>query len=882
MNGVRHFAVAVVAFGGVAFLVGCVDRPPITFGIGTAEHAAYFPIDPSTVHAIDRVAIDGPIGCASCHVAEASFAEFSCVSCHEHRQGGRDPDGSLGMDEVHAGNSAYRYQSSSCLTCHATGQAAEISRDAHDSFFPIAIGTTHGTTSCSGCHIEPSSRRVVTCTGCHQDTDGDGVGEHDAAPMAAVHGTEMASLGYAWDTASCRTCHARAENPGRLVQHETAFPIAAGTTHAGYGCADCHSNARDRGALTCTSCHEQGDAGGDAHGEPEMLAAHQNGAVPGYQWEPTACYACHQQAQVPGVLEHERFFPIAAGTTHALGATIDDPAVVVSCQTCHKDPADARNITCVDCHAHDEPVMVDTVGADHSLFPDYLWESNSCVFCHQGGQVRLAHPFFPVEGVDVHAADDPDTAAIDGITCGDCHASQLQRTLLACTSCHDHTATIEATNHGAEMSRFGYRFESAACFTCHETAQVPGRFDHEPIWPLLAPSGNGRHQGRACTECHTSRENRTANLSCTACHEATSNQDARDVHGSARMAEVHNGIGGYAFTPTVCVECHTDGTAASASANLPHDAFPIGAGATHAVTGNGGQVNCVDCHTTAGRFDLATLDCRSCHLQVNDGGGARDVHGEPRLAEKHTGVTDYVWSTPACLECHPSGEPAGTFAHLDFPITTGTVHAGIGCNECHGTGARTDRNSLQCTQCHTATVNRSPTVAQIHNGVPTFGTTSPDCLRCHPNAEPVGPMDHNAYFPVDVGTAHGSGAYVAKIAVTETSCTACHQSRTDRALNDCAGCHASVPPALASAHSRVRGFSATNNVGCKQCHADADVYPLSRHGAFDPRHEGARCAQCHQTTRTDKPWGINFTANTNCIGCHHRAGCTFTNQGPCD
>lgn len=858
--------------------VGCLRPSPLTFGIGADEHARYFPIDDAAVHRLGFEATDGAIACASCHASEESFAEFSCVSCHEHRQNGRDDDGSLGMDEVHAGNGAYRYASSSCLGCHQSGLAAELSRQAHEPFFPIAPETAHGATSCAGCHIEPSTRAVVTCTGCHQDVDGDGLGDHDAAPMAATHGSEMAAIGYAWDSGSCRRCHARADVPGTLPEHEGAFPIAAGTVHSSYACADCHTSRQDRGALACITCHEQRD-GGDAHGEAEMLAAHDDGAVPGYQWEATACYGCHQRAQVPGLLEHERFFPIAPGTTHALGSSIDDPPVVVSCQSCHADPGDARNVTCVGCHAHDEPVLAPT----HTAFPDYRWDNSSCVFCHQGGQRRLEHPFFPVSAQDVHRADDTNTAVIDGITCGECHASQIQRTLLACTSCHEHTATIEADHHGVEMSRFGYAYQANACFSCHQQAQVPGTLDHEPLWPLATPSGNGRHQGRPCVDCHSSRENRAANLSCTACHEPTSAADVRDVHGSERLAEVHGGIGGYAFTPTVCVECHVDGTASSAAANLPHTAFPIGAGTTHAVSGNGGALECVDCHTAAGRFDLATLDCRACHLQVDDGdgGGARDVHGESRLNGLHSAVGDYVFATPSCLECHQNGEPSGTFAHPDFPIAASTAHAGIGCADCHGTGARTDRNALQCSQCHAASVNLAPTLAQLHDGVPTFGASSPDCLRCHPNAEPVGPMDHNAYFPIDSGTAHGGGAYQQKVADSETSCTACHLSRTNRAQNDCAACHAGVAPAIATAHSRVRGVSATNSDGCKQCHADADVYRLSAHRAFDPRHEGARCAQCHVASRTDKPWAIDFGANTSCRACHN-AQCSFQNQGPCD
>jgi hypothetical protein len=866
----------------VAVVASACARPPsgdITFGVGTEEHAPFFPIDPQAVHALDRAAVDGPITCVSCHTNGGTFTAFSCVSCHEHRQHGVDADGSRGMDEVHAGKAGYRYESGSCLSCHATGNAAEVSRAAHGDF-PIAEGSAHAATSCAGCHIDGSNRAVVTCAGCHDDTDGDGAADHDAAPMAAVHGTEMAALGYVWETSACLSCHARAEVPGRL-DHDAVFPVSSGTTHAGKSCVDCHTSRTDRAALSCTGCHEArpGTPGtpGDAHGEAEMRAVHDDGALPGYQWESGSCYACHQQAQVPGSLDHERFFPVGAGSVHAIGASIDDPAVVVSCESCHQDPSDTRNVTCTTCHAHDETTMAPT----HTPFPDYEWDSTSCIFCHEGGQKRLNHTFFPVGAGSVHVADDPATSAVDGLTCSQCHASQIDRRALACTTCHDHAATTEAQHHGTEMTRFGYSFDSSACFGCHATSQVPGRFDHEPIWPLLPPSGAGAHDGRACVDCHSSRENRAANLSCTSCHEATSAEDARDVHGQPRLAEVHTGIPGYAFTPTVCVECHTDGTAASAATNLPHDGFPIGAGQTHAVTGNGGALSCADCHVVDGSFALATLDCRGCHQQVNDGAGPQDVHGQARLQTIHGSVSGYQYTTPSCLECHPRGEPAGNIAHDDFPIAASTAHAGVGCNDCHGAGARTDRTSLQCAQCHTSTVNRSPTIPQIHNGVPSFAATSPDCLRCHPQANPVGPMPHDAYFPIQTGSAHGAAAYAAKVGAGETSCTACHLSRTDRTQEDCAACHASVPPALSTSHSRVRGFSATSSTGCKQCHADAQVYRLSSHGAISPTHHGARCAQCHVRTRTDKPWAINFSATTSCSACHN-SSCSITNRGPCN
>ena len=92
----RRSTIAVLALALVA--VGCAPPgAPLTFGVGAEEHAAFFPIDPASAHALDRAAFDGPIACTSCHANTGTFAEVSCVGCHEHRKSGLDPDGSRGM-----------------------------------------------------------------------------------------------------------------------------------------------------------------------------------------------------------------------------------------------------------------------------------------------------------------------------------------------------------------------------------------------------------------------------------------------------------------------------------------------------------------------------------------------------------------------------------------------------------------------------------------------------------------------------------------------------------------------------------------------------------------------------------------------------------------
>ena len=51
--------------------------------------------------------------CTTCHTTATNYAQFSCLSCHEHRQ--------TEMDDKHRGRSGYRYDSQACYGCHRNG-----------------------------------------------------------------------------------------------------------------------------------------------------------------------------------------------------------------------------------------------------------------------------------------------------------------------------------------------------------------------------------------------------------------------------------------------------------------------------------------------------------------------------------------------------------------------------------------------------------------------------------------------------------------------------------------------------------------------------------------------------------------------------------------
>jgi len=450
--------------------------------------------------------------------------------------------------------------------------------------------------------------------------------------------------------------------------------------------------------------------------------------------------------------------------------------------------------------------------------------------------------------------------------------SKVQLKLLSCTGCHRHDAAQSTLDHGAQMTSFGYKYDSGACFACHPTSQVPGLFDHEPIWKLQPPSGNGKHALLECGDCHgPSKTDRKGSLSCAPCHQSASTGDSRLAHDRARLDEVHKGIADYQWSPVICIGCHLDGSQGSGRLHLSHIWFPIAPGAYHALgSGDGGTgIACSSCHPTktdAGtNFTGQAINCTDCHLpsSVKDGG---DVHGRSIMDAKHLNskVHSYEYRSAACLDCHPIGEKSGVFSHSNFPIASGAKHAGIGCSECHlGAGPKTDPTQLNCSGCH-STMNTAPTLGDIHHGVPGYGGDSAGCFNCHPHSERVGPMDHTRWFPVAVGDKHASSAYLSTLRSGQTSCTACHASRVDRNQQYCQPCHASLksPKPPGSAHSMMsESFEHENNTpGCKKCHSDpTPVYRLSNHPKPGYDHKEAVCQDCHRIMRLDKPYAIDFS-----------------------
>ena len=212
---------------------------------------------------------------------------------------------------------------------------------------------------------------------------------------------------------------------------------------------------------------------------------------------------------------------------------------------------------------------------------------------------------FPLTGSHVNA------------TCVDCHSTGFTGTSGLCVDCHQ-TNYNETTNPG--HSSLGL---STNCEDCHSTG---------PGWdPALFPNHNdfyalnGAHAQVAqnCFLCHAGNYTNTPNT-CFACHTNDYNSASDPNHLLAQFS-------------TDCATCHSE--SAWSPSTFDHDSqyFPIYSGKHR------GEWNtCADCHTEPSNF--AVFSCINCH-----------EHNKTDTDRDHSEVSGYVYSSPNCLACHPTG-----------------------------------------------------------------------------------------------------------------------------------------------------------------------------------------------------------------------------------
>ncbi len=270
--------------------------------------------------------------CKSCHADNVFDGKpTTCVSCHQG-----DFDQSTNPNHKTAGFPT------TCMTCHTTTTWTGAAFNHATTAFPLT--GAHLAATCVSCHVNATYKgTTATCVGCHQ---ADFTATTDPSHSAAKFPT------------TCSNCHSTATWQGGTFNHTaTAFPLTG--AHIATRCKQCHAdNVFGGKPTTCVSCHLTDF---NATVNPNHKAA-------GF---PTDCLSCHTTARWDGAtFDHDtKYFRIYSGKHQGQWAT---------CATCHTNPANYQEFTCLTCHEHSQIKMDDK----HKGEAGYSYVSSVCLSCH--------------------------------------------------------------------------------------------------------------------------------------------------------------------------------------------------------------------------------------------------------------------------------------------------------------------------------------------------------------------------------------------------------------------------------------------------------------------------------------------------------------------
>lgn len=672
----------------------------------------------------------------------------------------------------------------------------------------------------------------------------------------------------------CSECHEPTNwkvkpNSMQFDHSKTGFPLAG--QHQTINCKNCHSNLQFSAIKSdCISCHtdlHQGTVGKDCskcHTPKSWIVEdinglHQQGRFPllgmhktadcvschssyaDLYFEPlnTDCYACHSDDYIAAVSPNhvDAQFSTQCQDCHNLSADswsstninhdffpLIGGHAISDCFTCHAQGSfSGLSTECYSCHRSD---FENTTNPDHeiNLYP------TDCTQCHSinawiPSNFNHNNTSFPLTGM--HTT----------VECQSCHTSGYTGTPSNCYACHQQDyELVTDPNHITE----GYSTDCTECHTTNGWDDV-GNFNHNLTqFPLT-----GAHISTNCTSCHSTGYSGTSTL-CIACHQQNYNNTTNPNHVAANF-------------PTTCEDCHS--TTDWIPSTFDHDNlyFPIYTG-EHA-----GEWNlCIDCHTVPN--DFTVFSCIDCH-----------EHNQAEMDDKHSEVQGYVYSSEACLSCHPDGSKGNAFQHsqTNFPLTG--AHLSVDCQDCHQSGY--SGTSTECFVCHETQY---------------LGTTNPnhqalalstECSSCHstdPTWRPALFPQHNQVFELlgrhleianDCAACH-NGNYVN----TPDVCIGCHQDDYNNALNpnhvqvgistECEQCHNSIAWVPSTFDHILTGFQllgAHSLLPCSSCHQGTT-------GGLN-----SECFSCHEDNYNIAPDHLSQNYPHNCELCHNSSNWTEVN-----
>jgi hypothetical protein len=433
---------------------------------GRFEHASVFPLSGrhataacSSCHA-NGVYRGTARDCAGCHLAAfqkatnpshilAGFAT-TCETCHK----AADTSWTAGTFGHSKWPLVGRHTGNACTTCHRSGVFQGLPAtcaSCHQADYQKAASPNHAAagfpTTCETCHrLSDASWKQgsfahsrwplqgrhsgPTCATCHRNGVFQGLpSDCVSCHLPQYQATKDPGHAQAGFPTTCETCHRASDsswNQGTF-NHGTVFPLQG--RHVTAACASCHRNGVYKGTpRNCSGCHL-----------PQYQATtNPSHAQAGF---PTTCETCHRATDSSwnqGTFSHGTVFPLQG--RHATAA----------CASCHRNgvyrgtPRD-----CASCHL---PRYQATTNPNHVAagFP------TTCETCHRASdsswnQGTFNHTWFPIT-----------TGRHAGNPCSACHTSPTNYRVFTCLTCHGRAETDRK-----HQGRAGYRYDSAACYSCH-------------------------------------------------------------------------------------------------------------------------------------------------------------------------------------------------------------------------------------------------------------------------------------------------------------------------------------------------------------------------------------------------------------------------------
>ena len=360
-----------------------------------------------------------------------------------------------------------------------------------------------------------------------------------------------------------------------------------------------------------------------------------NGPVVPHDTFPADCSLCHSTGSWTEMRDDFSFdHGVETGVT-LVGAHDD-----AECLRCHNDRGPVERFAsrgCAGCH---EDFHQGGLGP-------------RCVACHvetgwrpEGVVAEHLGTRFPLVGA--HAAT----------ACQECHPGSesgvYSPTPLDCEACHQ-ADLVSATdpNHVA----LGW---VQSCERCHKPTSWDGEGFVHSAWPLT-----GAHATADCDACHVSGVFLGTPRDCFACHaaeyQATTNPNHVANNFPMNCEECHSTSSWFGATfnhagiTSGCVTCHLPEFQAVTSPNHVNLGFPTDCEYCHVSTNTWQQINFQHTFNILGGAH-GGIPCSVCH----QGGPPNppdclQCHGPVTTGKQHQGVSGYVWSSPACIGCHPTG-----------------------------------------------------------------------------------------------------------------------------------------------------------------------------------------------------------------------------------